>query len=84
MLNLNLTLSKNTVISERFSSLLEEFNKKFEETYEARQKVINYLEWNYDYDSNDSSLIENENALVFGINEEGVTSIINNSERSNA
>lgn len=82
MLNANLTSCKNAELPDELDTFLRDFNKKFNQAYEARKKVINYLEDNYDYDKNDYSLIENDNNFVFGIDENGVKELI--SERSNA
>ncbi len=66
-------------------SLIKDFNNKFDEAYEARKKVIDYLEENYDVNSiEESENLEDENEWVYGLNQDYIEEIINDEERRSA
>lgn len=64
-------------MDEKLQELIENFNKKFEEAQDARSKVMEYLETEYDIDTNaECETLEDENDWCYGIDLKGLTNLL--------
>lgn len=65
-------------MNEELQKLIEDFNKKLTEAQEAREKVMEYLEDNYDIDTIENwESLEDEQDWCYGIDVDGVERLIN-------
>ena len=64
-------------MDERLKQLLLNFNKKLIEAQHAREKVMEYLEIEYDIDTNaECTTLEDENDWCYGIDLSGLTNLL--------
>lgn len=67
---------------EKAKRLLKKFNEAFNKAQELRQKLMDYLEDEYNVDMyEDADLFEDSNEFCFGIKEEQVVEVVKNFER---
>lgn len=70
-------------MDEKLQKLIENFNKKLEEAKDARSEVMDYLNEEYDIDTDkEYDTIEDECDWCYGIDDSGVKMLIENAKKA--